>query len=173
MSYKAGVSSPNILFVMLKHGWFDETAWEGANYVLSVLSEANADVAATIWDIPVLIKVDFSSLGMPRQNYDEQVEIDPERVRLFTACLIHYNMDPGLVARYVRGEYLAKWRDTEAIIAAVQGLISDEDVAHMRRILDVGCPAKFNWEEPAENKEAFIRRGNNPSVEKNKPVVNK
>ena len=76
---------------MLKHGWFDENAWEGANYVLSVLSEANFDVAATIRDIPVLVKVDFSSLGMPRQNYDEQVEIDPEKVRFFTACLTHYN----------------------------------------------------------------------------------
>ena len=75
-------------------------------------------------------------------------------------------MDVGLVARYVRSKYLAKWRDTEAIIAAVQGLILDEDVAHMRRVLDVGCPAKFNWEESAENKEAFLRRGNNSSVEK-------
>ena len=61
-----------------------------------------------------------------------------------------------MVARYVLGEYLAKWRDTEAIIAAVHGLSSGEDVAHMRQILDVGCPAKFNWEELATNKEAFI-----------------
>ena len=54
---------------------------------------------------------------MPRHDYADQTEIDPKRVRLFAACAVHYNLDFGLVARYVGGEYLAKWRDTETITA--------------------------------------------------------
>ena len=55
----------------------------------------------------------------------------------------------------------------------MRGLDSEVDLDPMRRILDHGCPAEFNWEEPAENKEVFIRRGNNPSVKKNMDVVHK
>ena len=55
----------------------------------------------------------------------------------------------------------------------MKGFVSDTDLDHMRRILDSGCPAKFNWEEPAENKEFFIHRGNNPSVNKNVEIVQK
>ena len=71
------------------------------------------------------------------------------------------------------GEYTAKWRDIDSIIGAVKGLVSPEDLKHMHRILDSGCPAKFIWEESADNKEVFIRRGNNPSVDKNPEIVNK
>ena len=34
----------------------------------------------------------------------------------------------------------------------------------MRRLLTRGAPAQLNWEEPAKNKLAFIRRGNSPSL---------
>ena len=43
----------------------------------------------------------------------------------------------------------------------------------MERILDFGCPAEFNWEEPAENKMAALRRGNSPTIAANMPVVDK
>ena len=79
----------------------------------------------------------------------------------------------GLCARYLRGEHTAKWRDVEAIRGAVRWLALEVDLDHMRRILDHRCPAEFNWEEPAENKEAFIRRGNTPSAKKNMDVVRK
>ena len=51
--------------------------------------------------------------------------------------------------------------------------MSHTDLDHMRRILDSGCPTDFNWEEPTENKEVFICRGNNPSVHKSVKIVKK
>ena len=51
--------------------------------------------------------------------------------------------------------------------------MSDTDLEHMQRILDSGCPAEFNWEEPAQNKEVFICRDNNLSVNKNAEIVKK
>ena len=41
----------------------------------------------------------------------------------------------------------------------------------MERILTRGCPAYFNWEEPAENKEALLMRGNNPSIDQHPELV--
>ena len=156
---------------MLRRGWFEEPAWIGANKVLSFFATIRPDFKAMIRDVPLLLKTDFSSLRLPRYDYADQTEIDPTRVWLLGACAVHYNLDFGLVVRYVRGEYLATWRDTESILGAVSGLVSDVDIVHMRRILTLGCPAELNWEEPAENKEIFLERGNNPSVDKNKPVV--
>ena len=92
---------------------------------------------------------------------------------LLAACAVHYNLDFELCIRYLDREYTAKWRDVEGTIETVKGLVSDTDLDHMRRTLDRGCPAKFNWEEPLENKEVFIRRGNNPSVHKNVKIVQK
>ena len=71
------------------------------------------------------------------------------------------------------GEYTVKGRDAEGIIGDVKYVVSDTYLNHLRRILDSGCPAKFNWEEPAENKEVFIHRGNNPSVNKNVEIFQK
>jgi len=172
-SYKAQGASCNILFVMVRKGWFDEQAWEGALKVSYYLCGIHPDYEAVLLQVPKLMKVDFSSLRIPRPNFASQTSIDKRRVWLMAACAVHYNMDIGLVVRYLGGEYLARWRDVEAIIGAVDGLISDEDLKHMRRILQYGCPANFNWEESDANKEAMLRNGNDRSMAQNMPVVAK
>ena len=85
-------------------------------------------------------------MKIPRYDYADQKEIDPYRVRLLAAFEAHYNLYFGLVLQCISGERLANLRDADAIITAVQDLISDEDIVHTRRILDRGCPAKFKWE---------------------------
>ena len=76
---------------------------------------------------------------------------------MLAACGIHYNFDFELVVRYLDGKYLARWRDIEATEGAVKGLILKLDFKHMRQILQHDCPAKLNWEEPAENKKVFMQ----------------
>jgi len=51
-------------------------------------------------------------------------------------------------------------------LTAVYPCVSQTDFEHIKRILRIGCPATSHWEEPADNKELFIRRGNNPSLAK-------
>ena len=68
---------------------------------------------------------------------------------------------------------MTKWRDTEGIVGAVKDLISGSDLKHICRILTSGCLAEFNWEESAEDKDAFIWRDNNPSVDRNIDTVTK
>ena len=72
LNYEAEASFMNILFVMSKIGWFDESAWAGATEVLSVLSTAHPDLDATIHNVPKLSKVDFFELKTPRYGYADQ-----------------------------------------------------------------------------------------------------
>ena len=88
------------------------------------------------------------------------------------ACAVHYDLDFGLVLRFLAGEYTAEWRGVEAVITAVEPHVSKSDKEHVFQILTNGCPTKLVWEETAQNKETFIKRGNNPSVKANwKEVV--
>ena len=55
--------------------------------------------------------VDFRPLRQPRLDYASQQQIDPARVAMLESCAIHYNLDFGLVVRYLAGEYTAEHRD--------------------------------------------------------------
>ena len=115
--------------------------------------------------------VDFSPLRQPRYDYAEQTMIDPARVRMLEACSVHYNLDFGLVVRYLGGEYTAEHRDVDALEREVSPHIPPADMAQIRRILTKGCPHTLDFEMKHEDKMKMIQRGNQPSVEANMEVV--
>ena len=45
------------------------------------------------------------------------------------------------------------------MLAAVEPYVLKSDKDHIARILTKDCPTKLVWEETAENKEIFIKRG--------------
>ena len=57
--------------------------------------------------------IDFSSLTQFRMNWNQQTTIPTERIKLFSACLIHFNGQIGDVIRYVGGNYTAAHRPVE------------------------------------------------------------
>lgn len=173
LTYKSEATFATTLFVMLRRGWFHEDAWIGASQAAIDISSIHPDYAALIEYVPVLLTVPFRDLLRPRLTYATQEKIDKHRVRMLAACAVHYNLDFGLVTRFLGGEYTARWRDTEAILNLVRGLISDDDLGHMRRILTIGCPASFNWEESAINKEIFVRRAATSPILRRMDIVNK
>ena len=98
-----------ILFLLCHDGiGFDEKAWAGASRVSNILCDLHPDFSAMILNVPKLRLVDFSSLRDPRYNYSDQTHISKIRVWLLTACAVYYNLDLGLVVRYLAGEYMAK-----------------------------------------------------------------
>ena len=107
-TYKAEAPGENILFVMLQPYWFDEKAWAGSSRVSKILSDSHTDFAAMILNVPKLRQVDFSSVKDPRYNYPDQTHINKRRVWLLTALAVYYNLDFGLVVRYLAGKYMAK-----------------------------------------------------------------
>jgi len=55
-----------------------------------------------------LLQVDFTSLRDPVSDYASHTSIAPTHVQLLTACAVHYDLDFGLVTRYLGGEYTAE-----------------------------------------------------------------
>lgn len=172
-TYKAEANFAAVLFVMLRRDWFHELAWVGAAESAINVSKVHPDFAALILNVPRLLTLDFTSLRLQRVGYESQTHISPNRIDLLTACAVHYNLDFGLVVRYLGGEYTAKWRDTHAILAHLRPVADPSDLAHVERILTIGCPAHFNWEEPDSNKELFLRRAATAPLTKHMAAVNK
>jgi hypothetical protein len=40
------------------------------------------------------LKIDFSLLRKPRYNYEKQERIDPHRVEMASAAMVHFGLDP-------------------------------------------------------------------------------
>lgn len=156
----------NTCFFLVKGGWLNKTE-------LCLVSCAYPDLQDMIESVPGLLDIDFSSLRNPVLDYATQVLIEPARVELMTACAVHYNLDIGLVVRYLGGEYTASWRSIPDILNAAAPYVTERVLSHLRSVLTVGCPAEFNWNEPIDNKTRFIKRGNLPAVNQHFEVAQK
>jgi len=92
------------------------------------------DFKDMIDSVPALLDVDFSSLRDPVLDYASQTKIDPDRVRLMTACAVCYNLDIGLVVRYLGQEYTASWRNIPEFLVAAEPYLSVEVYNHLHRV---------------------------------------
>jgi hypothetical protein len=119
------------------------------------------------------LKIDFSLLREPRYNYEKQDCIDPHRVEMASAAMVHFGLDPGKLVRWLGGEYTGYHRDVRTTLEAVRPHVSPEDFEHMKRILLEGCPAEFMFTEPLDNKLVMLKRGNSKTFEANPDLVRK
>ena len=156
----------NTCFFLVKGGWLNETD-------LFAVSLAYPELQDMIESVPGLLQLDFSSLRDPVLDYATQTLIEPSRVQLMTACAVHYNLNIGLVVRYLGGEYTASWRSVTDILNAAAPYVTEEVFSHLQRVLTLGCPAEFDWHEPVENKNRFIVRENLPNVNQYAEVAQK
>ena len=106
--------------------------------------------------IPQLLQVDFTSLLEPVLAYATHTAIAPSCIQLLTACTVHYDLDFGLVLRYLSGEYTAEWRNIDEILSPSKLHVTHGVLNQMERILTTGCPLYLKWEEEAANKRAFV-----------------
>ncbi len=47
-------------------------------------------------DFALLVPVDFPLLREPRYNYEQQEQIDPHHVKMASAAMVHFGLDPGI-----------------------------------------------------------------------------
>ena len=111
-------------------------------------------------DVTRLRDVNFWSLKLPHLDYAQQTQISSKRIDETTACAIHYGLNPSMVIRFIKGEFVGESRDANAILRAVSQHINEEDCRHIERIINQGCPSFLDFEERYENKHAVLRRGN-------------
>ena len=124
-------------------------------------------------DIIRLRDLEFSDLTAPRYDYSSQTEISQQRVDMATAAMIQFGMDPGMLVRYMSGEYTGATRNVEQVERDIGQYIEQDDMDHIKRILTSGCPAQLVFEEEAENKNKLIARGNQKSFDMHPEHVKK
>ena len=57
------------------------------------------DFASLVPKITRWLTVDFSPLCKPRYGYEQQDQIDPHRVEMASAAMVHFGLDPGKFVR--------------------------------------------------------------------------
>jgi hypothetical protein len=126
--------------------------------------------------IPMIIrwlKIDFSLLCKPRYNYEKQELIDPHRVEMASAAMVHFGLDPDKFVRWLWGKYMGYHRNIQTTLDAVQSHVTPDNFEHMRQILLEGCPAEFMFTEPLDNKLAMLKRGNLKTFKANPNLIKK
>ena len=126
-----------------------------------------------LWKHLVLLRdKDFSKLQTIDSSYDLQEAIPQEKVTLFLACALHYNLDLASVIRYTGGNYTSAHTDIKSIVSRLQDLgFNPEVLAHLYRSRTVGCPAYFNAESTHDNFMAFLHYGNHSTIKQHTSVV--
>ena len=89
------------------------------------------------------------------------------------AMMVHFDLDPGKLVRWMGGEYTGYHCNVQRTLAPVRPHIMAEDYGHIKRILLDGCPAELLFIEPMDNKLRIIRRGNSKSFNDNADLVRK
>ena len=140
---------------------------------VSNLSQLNSMYSEMITDVIDLRTMFFSEMKLPRLGYAKQTAIDPIRVKMATACAIHYSLHPGMVIRYLKGEYVGENRDVNQILRDVSPLIDETDTAHIKRILTQGCPSRLNFNETSTMKASIIEKGNQATFKLHPEAVTK
>ena len=95
------------------------------------LSEVNSLYHEMIGDTAKLKTLDFCALREPRFSYAEQTEIQSSRVDMATACAINYSLHPGMIIRYIKGEYVGESRNVPQILKDISSHVDETDTAHI------------------------------------------
>ena len=88
-----------------------------------------------------------------------------------SAAMGHFGMDPGKIVRWLGGEYIGGCCNVARILSTVQGHITKDNYAHMKRILIGSCPVELKFDKPLSNKLTMIKRGNLKSFNDNPKLV--
>ena len=118
-------------------------------------------------------KVDFSRLREYDLDYALQKEIPRDTVRMFMACLFHFDLSVANVMRYVGNNYTGGYREVEASIRKMRGLVDDDLLTLYAKVMTFGAPSHFVAESTRENALLHLRMNNHPSILANLPQLRK
>jgi hypothetical protein len=82
------------------------------------------------------LQVDFTFLQDPHLGY-----VNPHRVEMASAAMIHFGLDPGKFVRFLLGKYTGQHWDVHRTLDAVQDHVTSDNYNHIKQILLDGCPA--------------------------------
>ena len=104
-----------------------------ANEVIVNLSKVNSLYREMIGYVAELKMLHFCALREPRFGYVEQTEIQSSRARvnMATACAVNYSLHPGMIIRYIKGEYVGESRNVPQILKNISSHVNETDATHI------------------------------------------
>jgi hypothetical protein len=117
--------------------------------------------------------IDFSKLREPKIGYSNQQEIQSLRVDLATAGMIYYSLHPGMLIRYVKGEYIGENRNVPQVLNDVSPYIDSVDSKHIECMLSMGFQSIIDFDESSEMKATIIEKGNQATFKMYPDIVKK
>ncbi len=131
------------------------------------------DFANIVPKVLCWLQVNFTPLQDPCLGYEQQDHINPYRVEMASATMIHFSLDPGKFVRFLSGEYTGQYWDICCTLDAIRDHITSDNYGHIKRLLLNGCPTQLTLKEPLINKLEFISCGNSKSFVENPQPVQK
>ena len=163
-SFTQEASGETILFFILKSGYLNH----------SDVIKVHPLIPHLILMMRRLSTYDFTWIRSIDRDWASQTAIANEKRIAMMACLLHYNMDVGLLMRYLGNNYTGAYRDVEATVKILSSYnIDTELIEHYIRVMTVGCPNHLVAETSRANAMEYWREGNNPSIKKNLDKVRK
>ena len=108
--------------------------------------------------------VNFSKLREYDLDYALQREIPDSRIKSFMVCLFHFDLSVTNIMQYVGKNYTGAYRDVEASVERMRGLVDGELLAHYARVMMFGAPSHFVAEATQENTLLHWQKNNHPSI---------
>ncbi len=78
---------------------------------ISNLCLVNKDFTNIVVKVLRWLRADFTPLQDPCMGYEQQDHIDPYRVEMASAAMIHFGLDPGKFVCFLSAEYTGQYRD--------------------------------------------------------------
>lgn len=121
-----------------------------------------------------LSSVDFRSLREHDPQWASCDKIPEGKEQQFLALFFHYDLNISAVVRFLGSKYLGGHRDVDGACEIMEQYgVSSTNIAHYRRIMTVGCPNRFTAETTHDNFEIYRLHGNDPSIARNRDLVEK
>jgi hypothetical protein len=99
---------------------------------ISNLCLVNKDFANIAPKVLHWLRVNFTPLQDPRLGYEQQDDINPYRVKMASAAMIHFGLDPGKVLHFLSGEHTGQYCNVHCTLDAIQDHVTSDNYGHIK-----------------------------------------
>jgi hypothetical protein len=99
---------------------------------ISNLCLVNKDFVNIVPKVLRWLRVNFTPLQDPRLGYEQQDHIDPYRVEMASAAMIHFGLDPGKAIRFLLGKYTSQYCDVRCTQDAIRDHVTSDNYGHIK-----------------------------------------
>jgi hypothetical protein len=116
----------------------------------------------TLWQ--ELAMVDCNALPGFLPDWESVTTICPDRVRMASAALFHFDGDAAALVRWIGGPHVHAHRDVPSLLAFLQDKLDPSLLSEIRRVFTTGIPRACNASSSEANFQEFFRYGNHASA---------